>query len=246
MDKRTTTIIAIVAGVAIIAFSSFYTIETGEIGVEKYFSSVSRISGEGLNFKVPFISSVDKMSIRDNKIRVDIEVSSKDMQTIKLQAQLIYSIPATQVRKIYATYKTDIQNILLLPTLQEKIQSGIAKYPIEQFVEKRSVISNDILNTVRQATERSGVVISGFLIMNHDFSEEYDKSIELKKIAEQNAQRASFELEQKRLEAEAQKLKQLSLTPLVLQEMAIQKWDGKLPQYFSGSGGQLPFIMRER
>jgi hypothetical protein len=43
-----------------------------------------------------------------------------------------------------------------------------------------------------------------------------------------------------KLEAEAQKVKQASLSPMVLQEMAINKWDGKMPQYFSGS--QLPFI----
>lgn len=226
-------------------YLSFYTVETGEIGVEKYFNSVSRITSEGLNFKIPFVSSVDKMSIRDNKIQVDIEVSSKDMQTIRIQAQLIYSMPANKVKTIYATYKTDIENILLMPTLQEKIQSGIAKYPIEQFVEKRPVIASEILSTVKQSTERSGIVIRGFLIMNHDFSEEFDKSIERKKVAEQNAQRAAFELEQKRLEAEAQKLKQASLTPLVLQELAIQKWDGKLPYYYSGSGA-LPFIMKEK
>ena len=245
MDKKLTTTIVIGVAVIILAFLSIYTVETGEIGVEKYFSSVSRITSEGLHFKAPFISTVDKMSIRENKIQVDIDVSSKDMQTIKIQAQLIYSVPAGNVKRIYTTYKTDIENILLLPTLKEKIQSGIAQYPIEQFVEKRPVISNEILNAVNKSTERSGISINGFLIMNHDFSEEYDKSIEMKKIAEQNAQRAAFELEQKRLEAEAQKLKQASLTPLVLQEMAIQKWDGKLPYYFGGNGS-LPFIMKEK
>ena len=209
--------------VIIIAFTSFYTVETGEVGVVKYFSSVRDITDEGLHFKVPFISSVDKISIRNNKIQVTIEVSTQDMQTIKVQSQLIYSIPATAVQKVYATYKTDVEAILLTPTLQEKIQSCIAKYPIEQFVEKRPVISSEIATAVREQIIKSGVVVEEFLLMNHDFSSEYNNSIEQKKIAEQNAQRASFELEQKRLEAEAQKLKQMSLTPLVLQEMAIQK-----------------------
>ena len=226
-------------------FTAVFTVETGEVGVVKVFGKVSSIADEGLNIKIPFVSSVDKISIRDNKIKVEIEVSSRDMQTIKVQSQLIYSIPATSVRRIYSTYKTDIEAILLLPTLQEKIQSNIAMYPIEQFVEKRPEIASKIANSVRDQVQRSGVVIQDFLIMNHDFSPDYDKSIEAKKIAEQNAQRASFELEQKRLEAEAQKLKQISLTPLVLQEMAIQKWDGKLPYYWGG-GGQLPFIMKEK
>ena len=244
-QTKITMITVIIVVLAILLFTSFYTIETGEVGVVKYFSSVSDITGEGLHFKVPLISSVDKISIRNNKIRVEIEVSSKDMQTIKVQSQLIYSIPASSVRKVYTTYKTEIESILLMPTLQEKIQSNIAKYPIEQFVEKRPIISSEIANSVRQQVQKSGIVVEDFLIMNHDFSPDFDKSIEQKKIAEQNAQRASYELEQKRLEAEAQKLKQTSLTPLVLQEMAIQKWDGKMPQYYSGNG-TLPFIMKEK
>jgi len=146
---------------------------------------------------------------------------------------------------VYSTYKTDIESILIIPVLQEKIQSNVAKYPIDQFVENRQTIASDIANAVRQQVQHTGIIIHEFLLVNHDFSDAYDKSIEAKKIAEQNAQRASYELEQKRLEAEAQKLKQASLTPLVLQEMAIQKWDGKLPYYWGGNG-QLPFIMKEK
>lgn len=245
VSNKTMTVVVIGILVLIALYSSFYTVETGEVGVVKYFGKVSDITDEGLNFKVPFISSVDKISIRDNKLKVDIEVSSRDMQTIRVQSQLIYSIPASSVRRIYATYKTDIESILLLPTLQEKIQSTIAQYPIDQFIEKRPIISSEIAKSVREQVQNSGAIIESFLLVNHDFSEEYDKSIEQKKIAEQNAQRAAYELEQKRLEAEAQILKQTSLTPLVLQEMAIQKWDGKLPHYWGGQGN-LPFIMKER
>ena len=225
-------------------YLSFYTIETGEVGVVKYFGSIRNITDEGLQFKVPFISSVDKISIRNNKIFVDLEVSTSDMQTIRVQSQLVYSIPATSVRRVYSTYKTDIESILLLPILQEKIQSSVAMYPIEQFVEKRPTIASEIASAVREQVQSSGVIIHEFLLVNHDFSQEFDKSIERKKIAEQNAQRAAYELEEKRLEAEAQKLKQAALTPLVLQEMAILKWDGKMPYYYSGNGA-LPFISKE-
>ena len=71
-------------------------------------------------------------------------------------------------------------------------------------------------------------------------NDKFNKAIEDKKIAEQGALTAKFTLERMKLEAEAQKVKQASLSPLVLQEMAINKWNGQLPQYFSGE--QLPFL----
>ena len=82
------------------------------------------------------------------------------------------------------------------------------------------------------------------MITNHDFSDEFDKAIENKKVAEQGALKAKYDLQRVKLEAEAQKEKQKSLSPLVLQEKAIDKWDGKLPNYFSGN--QLPFITAQQ
>jgi regulator of protease activity HflC (stomatin/prohibitin superfamily) len=119
----------------------------------------------------------------------------------------------------------------------------IAGYPIEIFVEKRAEISQKISDAFIQKTQDTGIVVKSFLITNHDFSDEYNKAIEAKKVAEQGALKAKYDLEKTRLDAEAQTLKQKSLNELVIQEKAIDKWDGKLPQYYSGNG-QLPFIMK--
>jgi len=46
-------------------------------------------------------------------------------------------------------------------------------------------------------------------------------------------------LTQARAEAEANKLKQATLTSLLLQQLWIEKWDGKLPVY-----GQAPMLYK--
>ena len=141
---------------------------------------------------------------------------------------------------VYSEYGQDIENTLLRPTLSEKVNAVIAEYPIEAFVEKRAEISDRINTTFANQVAGSGILVKSLLITSHDFSDEFNKAIEDKKIAEQGALTAKFTLERMKLEAEAQKVKQASLSEMVLQEMAINKWDGKLPQYFSGD--QLPFI----
>ena len=57
------------------------------------------------------------------------------------------------------------------------------------------------------------------------------------KIAVSNA-RADVEVA--KLQAEANRYRQSTLTNAILTEMAIQKWDGKLPQY---NNGDLPFLI---
>jgi regulator of protease activity HflC (stomatin/prohibitin superfamily) len=220
--------------------ASFYSINTGERGVVLRFGRLTGIVGEGLNIKMPFVDHVEVLSIRDHKLTLNPEVSSSDIQTISVEVELVYSLDPNKVDRIYQTYGKGIEEILVRPTLSEKINAIIAEYPIEAFVEKRAEISSRINGAFSNQIAGSGIVVKSLLITNHDFSDEFNKAIEDKKVAEQGALTARFTLERMKLEAEAQKIKQASLSEMVLQEMAINKWDGKLPQYFSGN--QLPFI----
>lgn len=224
----------------IVLSSSFFTIDTGERGVILRFGRLSGVAGEGLNMRIPVVDKVEKISIRDQNLTMKQEVSSSDIQTIAVEVGLVYSLDPVQVGKIFQTYGINIESTLIRPTLSEKINAVIAEYPIEAFVEKRAEISNRINLSFANQVAGSGILVKSLLITNHDFSDEFNKAIEDKKIAEQGALAAKFTLERMKLEAEAQKIKQASLSPMVLQEMAINKWDGKLPDYFSGS--QLPFL----
>lgn len=239
--NRTLVTLTVLAVLLVLVISgSFYSIDTGERGVVLRFGRLTSISDEGLNVKIPFTDEVKKLSIRDHNLTMKTEVSSSDIQTIAVEVGLVYSLNPKQVDKVFQTYGIDIENTLIRPTLSEKINAIIAEYPIEAFVEKRAEISNRINTSFANQVSGSGIMVKSLLITNHDFSDEFNKAIEDKKIAEQGALAARFTLERMKLEAEAQKVKQASLSGMVLQEMAINKWDGRLPTYMAGD--KLPFI----
>ena len=223
-----------------LVYSSYHIIETGERGVVLRLGKFTGIMNEGLNFKIPFMEKVVPMSIRDDKFTLKLEVSSSDIQSISVEESLVYALNPESVGKVYQTYGTKYADILIRPALAEITNSVIAAYPIEQFVEKRTEISNKIREEFVQRMEGTGVVVKSLSLTEHDFSDEYNKAIEAKKVAEQGALKAKYDLERVTLEAEAQLKKQKSLNELVLHEKAIDKWDGKLPQYYSGDN--LPFI----
>ena len=107
------------------------------------------------------------------------------------------------------------------------------------------LLQSDKINTrFTEKVKDSGIIVKSLSLTNHDFSDEYNKAIEAKKVAEQGALKAKYDLERVTLEAEAQLKKQKSLNAMVLQEKAIDKWDGKLSQYYSGK--ELPFIMQSK
>jgi hypothetical protein len=94
------------------------------------------------------------------------------------------------------------------------------------------------------------IVVDEFNIVDFSFSEEFNKAIEAKQTAEQNALKAKRDLERVKIEAEqmvtrakaeadAQRLQRETITPILLQLRAIEKWNGVLPQV---TGGAMPFI----
>ena len=78
-------------------------------------------------------------------------------------------------------------------------------------------------------------------ITNFSFSSEFSKSIEDKQVAQQNAERAKFNLERAIIDAEAQRVQKTSLSAELLRKYeldnqadAIKKWNGAMPTYVGG------------
>lgn len=236
----------IVSG-AFIAFialmSCFSIIETGERGVVLRLGEYKYTMNEGLNFKAPFIDSVYKMQIRDRNYNSDVEVSSKDMQTIKISSSLVYSLDSQKVGDIYRRYGNNIESTIIKPTVAEVINATIAQYPIEEFVSKRDEISKRIMGTIRTRLSDIGIDIKSFLITNHDFSDDYNKAIEQKKIAEQAAITAEYNKQKAQLDSEANKYRNEGLSKYVLMEKFLDKWDGHMPKVLTGNDGNMSMIL---
>lgn len=231
-----------------IFFRNVYTIKTGEVGIITRFGKVVRVGSEGINFKTPFIENVTKIEVRDSTVNGEYEVSSKDMQTVKTSIAVQYKI--NDALNIYRRFGNQYKERLLEPRIAEVVQASTSAYTVEELVSRRQELSQKIFTTLKGDLKDFGVQIVKISITNHDFSDEYEKAIERKKAAEQEAQKVEIEnnqkiktaeanLKVKELEAKANSMLTESLTNQVLQKQWIEKWDGKLPQYQAGNSSPI-------
>jgi len=134
------------------------------------------------------------------------------------------------------------------------VKAVVAHFNAEELVTKRDIVRTQIEDLIRTNLKpyHVNVDVSGVSITDFQFSADYASAIEQKQVAQQRAQQAEYELQQAKVEAErkvaeaqgqseAQKLLQLTLTPQLIQQQAIEKWDGHLPNVV-GSNGVLPMI----
>lgn len=232
---------------ALILKSAFYSVETGEVAIISNWGKISRIDNEGLNFKIPFVQTKEYMITRDVIYEFSkLSVSTKDMQSIILDLTVQSSV--TDPEKLYRAFRGRHKTAFVNPRTYEIVQSSISKYTIEEFVSKRQELSRIIYEDLKDDFEEYGMLVSNVSIINHDFSMEYEKAIEAKKVAEQAVERTRFEqekfsveaenkvklaeykLKEKELQAKANEVEATSLSPLLLKKLAIEKWDGKLPK----------------
>ena len=243
----------------ILAASCLTFVPVGSTGVVKTFGAPSgKIFANGVHFKAPFLQSVEMVNNQIQKLEVDANAVSKDMQEVSSTIAVNYRVgPGDSVgivRDIGAQLYVDK---ILSPAVQESVKSVTAKYTAEGLITERAKVGAEIATGLEDKVTAYGIVVQEFNIVNFEFSEAFNRAIEEKQVAQQDLIRVRTEQEQlvvkaeaaaKAAEAEAQailvkaqaqaeanrKLAE-SLTGSLVEYEKIKKWDGVLPQVSGGS-----------
>lgn len=231
----------------IILFGCFSSVKTGEIGIKTKFGKVIDTDmSEGIHLKAPY-EKIVKMNIKVQKYENKdvLSTSTKDMQIVNnIKAVVNFQVNGKSALELYKKVGTNYREVILEPAIQETIKAVISKYTSEELVTKRSEIALDIENTLNNKVKKYGIDISSVSINNFDFSESYNDAIEKKAVAEQEAETSKNQLEKAKIdaekkkveaqaEAEANKIKENTLTDKILQQQFIEKWNGELPKVTS-------------
>lgn len=245
---------------AIWILNPFVIIGPGERGVVLNFGAVQKeIMDEGLHLRVPIMQKVVIMDVKVQKGEGQGDAASKDLQQVTTNVALNYHLDPARVADTFQTVGTlaAVGDRIILPAVQESVKAATALYTAEELVSRRQEVRDKIRALLRERLNKNGVIVDEFSIVNFAFSREFSNAIEAKTTAEQlklkaerDLERIRIEGEQKitgaRAEAEALRLQKenvtenlIELRKIEMQQRAIEKWDGRLPQV---TGGATPFI----
>lgn len=253
LGKRKNLLILSIIFVSTLVFiNSFVVVEAGYSGVKTRFGEVIGGTPQGLIFKLPFIDSVEKIDIRVQKSEVNSRAASKDLQNVSGTIALNYHLEANKTPELYQEVGIQYADRIIAPVLQESFKSTTAQFTADELITKRELVKDTVRQKISDRLTPYGIIVDDLNIVDFDFSQSFNKAIEAKVTAEQDAlaarnklQQVQFEAEQKIAEAkgkaEAIKIESEALrnNPDVLNLRAIEKWDGKLPQVTNEA---IPFI----
>lgn len=226
------------------AFFSVTQVGTGQIAVMTRFGKVTgQELSEGIHVKLP-IDKANKYDIKVQKEEVKADAASKDLQDVHSTLVLNYALEAGNVDEIHRTLGGNYREKVIDPALQEVFKATTSHFDATNLITDRPAVKARASDLLSKRLSKFGVRVVDVNITNFSFSKEFSQSIESKQVASQNAQRAKFNLEAAKIDAQAQEAQAESLSPLYLQKLFLEKWDGKLPQALGGNFGFLANLLK--
>ncbi len=238
----------------LLAMYSVTIVDTGHRGVKVVWGKVQPESlDEGLYFYIPVMSVIKKMDVRVKKYDIETEAYTKDVQQGKLHIVMNYNLEKTKAHEMLENVGADWEDRLIPQAVNGTVKAVIGKWDAVDLIANRSKAQGEIQIMLTDALGGRDVHVTRVEIANIDYTPEFERAVEAKVVAIQTAEQeknktvqiqeqAKQRVMSAKAEAESMSIRAqaLSQNKGLVEYEAVQKWDGKLPNYMLG--GATPFI----
>lgn len=201
--------------VLILLFVSFKTVPAGHRAV--VFNNITGglgARGEGLTLLIPFTQSATIYDVKtvtytmsktpnEGQVKGDdaVQALTSDGQQVDVDISVLYHPDPARIVQLHQLIGEDYENKIVRPSSRSITRTAVSKYAVvDVYGAKRAQIQEEVTNELRPLFEKSYLILDSLLVRNVDFSAEFKKAIELKQIAQQEAERKKYELEKERIE----------------------------------------------
>jgi regulator of protease activity HflC (stomatin/prohibitin superfamily) len=228
-------------------------VPAGHRAVLMRFGAVTGELSEGIHLIMPFINSTEVIEVRTQKEESQASAASKDLQTVTTILALNFHVEPSKVDDLYRDVGRDYVSRIIDPAVQESLKVVTARYTAEELVRVRAQVKDAVEQEITERLTAYNIIVepNGLSIVNFDFSPEFNRAIEEKQVAQQQAEKQRYVLQPAELErqtqvtrakgaAEAARLTAAALQAqgggLVIAREWIEKWNGQVPSVSAGAG----------
>jgi len=252
----------IIGAVVIVLFlilASGSQVNAGNVGVLSSFGAIDPKQeplAPGFHFIPPFVNHIESVSIQpQNHKFAKVGAASKELQNVFVTGGVNYQIDPAQAAKLVTAGGVEaIVSKVFDPAFQDYIKEIVPTYAVTDILPNRSQIRDAVKLKLADKALVYGIIVTDVFITQIDFDPDFTAAIEAKQVATQKLEQAKIEAQtavakaegdanakiaQAEGDAKANALRQKGLSPLLIEWLIVNGWDGHLPQV---TGGASPFI----
>jgi len=210
-----TAVVGIVIGLAVLVFvsASVVVVPAGERAVvfDNFRGVLSEVRNEGMTFVLPFVQKAVKYDVRTQTYNLGtndadtaahgdseaaIDARTKDGQTVQVELSVRFEPMPDELWKLHKEVGQNYLYKIIVPEVRSVVRNVVAQFDVmDVYSAKRLMIQGQIDESLRKTFERYHLRLNDVLIRNTRFSEEFQKAIEAKQVALQEAQRMDYVLQ---------------------------------------------------
>ena len=195
-----------------------------------------------------------------------INVNTRDGKQVNVSVTYAYHMDEAMLPSVFEKFRgqkaSAIESGYMKNEMYQAINEVTSQYSLMELVgNKRPQINEEILKKFRDSLEQYGIIIETFNLSDVVPDEQTKAAIQAVVDAQNALEKAKVEKEQAEVEAEKARVAakgkadaeiieaegtananaklQQSLTPLIVEQRKLEKWDGHTPKIVMGSGGGL-------
>ena len=185
-------IIWAVVGIAavLVLLGTFRTIDAEKVGVRVTFGKVDTKPCYGLSMKLPLFGSFVKMDKTTQAIRYEDNMYTKDLQPAHVQYAFTYRINDANAPMLYLAAGREFKDKLIMPKLTRVVKDVVGRWGAQELISNRAKVQVEVTDVLRESLSSEFFSEISFELGDVDYSDEFEKGIEAKVLAEQKAQEA--------------------------------------------------------
>lgn len=206
--KKILIIPILIALMLFIRFGVFTRIPEGYVGIViKMEQATGEVRGAGWTAKIPFITKIVKMETRVQDLEeVTTQGELAGKETVALTLQMKYHLDASKAIDVYRQAGLHYQDKLIPQAeILDVVKSTVAKYNIDEFASKRTVIGTDALDALNDRFNERGIYFTSFAISNYNFDESMEAAISSMNAATQQQKTQTIQIQTEKERAAADK-----------------------------------------
>lgn len=246
--------LALVLMVLVLTAGCAKTVPVGHRGIVTRFGVVEGDARpEGLYWYNPFTESIHLMKVQTLAWDGKTEAYTHDVQESTIKFTLNYNLDPAAAGTVFRTVGEDWVEKLVGQFVHQRVKEVVAGWDAVDLISHRNEANAKARTLITQSLADKHIDVTSFALTDIEFSANFNKAVEAKVIAQQNAIQEQNRTEQVKQQAaqvviratsEAQSMKiradALAQNPKLVQWEAVQKWNGTLPQYMLS--GAMPFL----
>lgn len=173
---------------------TIFNVEAGHRAIKfnKLNGIMPTIYKEGWHLMWPWLERPIIYDVRTHPQIFKSQTGSRDLQFVDLTVRVLYRPDANNLPFLYRFIGRDYDERVLPSIVNEVLRSVIAQYNATQLLTQREQVSFLIRRTLEDRAKRFSIILDDVSITHLGFSDEFSKAIEMKQIAQQDAEKAKF------------------------------------------------------